>query len=82
VLQPLEPEVAAILDQEFEAARRAQAGNRGRAEHLHYRVRHLFREPLLDLGDDRVAAQVRRQPFVERLQRDEHLPEVGAVRPQ
>ncbi len=80
LLQPAEVAIAAaVLDHELEAARRAEACHRRRAEDRHDRLGNILRHLLLQLGRDAVAIEGRVVALVEVLKGDEDVAEVGAV---
>ena len=78
-LQLVEAQVAAVLDDQLEAAGRAQAVDRRRAEGRDNRPPHFLVALLLQRLGDRVGAQLRVAPLVERLQQDVHRAQVGRV---
>ena len=78
-LQLIEAQIAAVLDDQLEAAGRAQAVDRRRAERRDDRPPHFLVATLLQRLGNRVGAQLRVVPLVERLQEDVHRAQVGRV---
>ncbi len=79
-LQGRQAEIAAVLDDDLEAPRGAQAWHRRRVEHHDLRVLHPASELLAQLGHDGVGTAFGlASSFVERVKDDEHRAEIGTV---
>ena len=70
---------AAILDDELEAARRAEARHRRRAKNCHGRFGNLLMDFFTKHGGNSITVQRRIVAFIEAVQRDKKVAEVGAV---
>ena len=78
-LQVVQAEIAAVLDDQLEAAGRAQAVDRRRAERRDDRPAHLALAALLQLRGDGVGGQLGPAPLLELLEHDVHRAEVGRI---
>ena len=78
-LQVVQAEIAAILDDELEAAGRAQAVDRRRSERRDDRPAHLALTALRELRGDRVGRQLGAAPVRKLLEHDVHRAEVRRV---
>ena len=82
LLQHVQPFVAAVFDHDFEAAGVAQAAHGRRAEDGHVGLLNLLVEAVAKRLRDGVGGQIGRLPLFERIENDEHRPQVRTVRPQ
>src|SRR5262249_54826810 len=81
-LQLLDTQVAAVLDDNLETARRREARYRRRRVDRHFRLGDFLLQLILDASRNRSGRKPRILAFVEGIEGDEKVAEVGAVRIQ